>query len=118
MTQASGSSLRVANHQVGFVVTGNKHHRLLISRLPLLCLAEFFRCGSCADRIFEETHAPTAKINYASGYIHGRDLNSAAVVERKLRVVGLHSNRCDYPGVIKLEKAETCFEAKRIVFYF
>src|SRR5882672_4468577 len=97
-------------------MTGNQHDCLLIGGLALSSFNQFFHRRCRADSVFKEVHPAPGNIDDASRYVQARDLDSAAVMERKLCIIGLHGNGGNNAIVIKLEKSKAGFKAQRIVF--
>ncbi len=116
MTKAGRAGPGVPNHQVSLVAARRQHNGFLISRLAFFSFNQFLNRRGGADCIFKEIHASSDDVDDAASDVDARDLHAAAIVERKLFVVGLDGDGSNDAILIEPEEPKTRFKVERIVF--
>jgi hypothetical protein len=96
LLQTGRAGSDVAHDHVNFVSARREWNCFLISRLAIFRFAELFGGGGCDYRILEDADTTAGHRGDAREDVHARLLQTAAVLEDQIFVLGLNRERSDY----------------------
>src|SRR2546425_2205003 len=106
----------IANDYVDTITSRRKGNRFLISRLALFRFRQLFRRRPRGDWILKDACTATGNVSNFSENIEGCFLQTAAVFEDQVLVIGLHREGGNHALVRLAEEVDANIKVKRIVF--